>query len=86
VSILKHLRIVSNWKRESHILTLETTIPANTTAIVYIPTKDVRSVTESGKPADKSEAVKFLRMEGQAAVYEVGSRHYEFKTVNQEYK
>ena len=73
-------RIVSNWKREGEQLTMEVTIPVNTTATVYIPTKDNNSVTESGKPASQSKGVKFLRMEGKAAVYEIGSGHYVFNT------
>ncbi len=75
-------RIVSNWKRTGGQLTLDITIPVNTTALVYIPTKDIGSVTESGKSADKFQSVKFLRIEGKAAVYETGSGHYEFKTTN----
>ena len=33
-------RIVSNWQRSGNKLTLEVTIPANTTAIVHVPGKD----------------------------------------------
>ena len=62
-------------------LIMELTIPVNTTARIFIPTKDIGSITESGKPADKSPAVNFLRMEDKTAVYEIGSGHYEFKTV-----
>jgi alpha-L-rhamnosidase len=38
-------------------------------------------VTESGKPADKAEGVKFLRMENNAAVYAVGSGSYQFQSI-----
>ncbi len=85
-------RIVSNWKREEGNLKLETrnsknatgrltmdiTIPANTTATVYVPTQEASTVTEAGKPASKAEGVKFLRMESGSAVYEVGSGGYRF--------
>jgi alpha-L-rhamnosidase len=57
---------------------MEVTIPANTTATVYVPAKDAAGVTESGKPTGKVEGVKFLRMENDAAVYEVGSGCYQF--------
>jgi alpha-L-rhamnosidase len=73
-------RIGSNWKREHNTLTLEVTIPANTTATVYVPTKDAASVTESGKPAAQAEGIKFLRMENNAAVYAVGSGIYRFQS------
>ena len=75
-----HGRIISNWKREGDNLTMDVTIPANTTATVYVPAKDAAAVTESDKPAAKSGGVKFLRMEKRAAVYEVGSGNYRFES------
>ena len=51
-------------------------IPANTVATVYVPTKDAANVTEAGKPMANAEGVKFLRMEGGSAVYEAGSGAY----------
>jgi len=78
-------RIVSNWKIEgrnpklgTEKLTMDITIPLNTTATVYVPAKDVAAVTESGRHAAEAEGVKFLRMENGAAVYEVGSGCYQF--------
>jgi len=73
-------RIVSNWQRDGGKLTMEVTIPANTTATVFVPAKDAVGVTESGKYAEKAEGVKFLRMEASAAVYEVGSGTYRFQS------
>ena len=78
-----HGRIVSNWKREGNNLTMDVTIPANTTATVYIPAKDATGVTESGKPAAKAQGMKFLRMENNAAVYAVGSGTYRFQSILQ---
>jgi len=71
-------RIVSNWKREGDKLTMEVTIPANSTATVYVPAKDAAGVIESNKQAAKAHGVKFLRMENNAAVYAVGSGSYRF--------
>jgi alpha-L-rhamnosidase len=59
---------------------MEVTIPANTTAIVHVPAKDVVGVTESGKPAEIAEGVKFLRMDHGAAVYAVGPGTYRFQS------
>ena len=75
-----HGTIVSNWKLDAGKLTMEVTIPINTTAVVYVPSKDAAGVTESNKPAAKAEGVKFLRMENSAAVYEVGSGSYRFQS------
>ncbi|MCX6878127.1 MAG: hypothetical protein NTW21_30585 [Verrucomicrobia bacterium] len=60
-------RIASNWKRDAGKLTMEVTIPGNTTFVVYVPAKDAAGVTESGKPAANADGVKFLRMENGAA-------------------
>jgi hypothetical protein len=38
-----HGRIISEWKRDCGRLALDVTIPANTTATVYVPTTDLRS-------------------------------------------
>jgi len=75
-----HGRIVSNWKRDGDKLTMEVTIPINTTATVYVPANDAAGVTESNKPAAKAAGVKFLRMENRAAVYELGSGSYRFQS------
>jgi alpha-L-rhamnosidase len=77
-----HGRIVSKWSRRGNQLIMDFTIPANTTATVFVPAKDAASATESGKPAEKAEGVKFMRMENGAAVYEVGSGCYRFCSEN----
>ena len=77
-----HGKIISDWRIKGRTFTLNVTIPANTTATVYVPAKDPESVTESGKPAAGSEGVKYLRMEEDAAVYEVGSGNYVFVSEN----
>ena len=73
-------RIVSNWKRDGQKLTMEVTIPANTTATVYVPAHDAGSVSESGKPVANDASVKFLRMEYGAAVFAVGSGTYRLES------
>ena len=70
--------IVTAWKVEAGKLELDVTIPANTTAVVYVPTTDSGGVTESGKSVDKTRGVTFLKMENGAAVYGVGSVSYRF--------
>ena len=46
--------------------TLNVTIPANTTATVYVPAADSREVTESGMFANAAEGGNFLQMENGA--------------------
>jgi alpha-L-rhamnosidase len=57
---------------------MEVTIPANTTATIHVPTLDPAAVTESGQPVAAASGIKFLRMEGGAAVIAVGSGSYLF--------
>ena len=52
--------IASSWKLKDGELTLDVTIPANTTATVYVPAARRDAVQESGKPAAKAEGVKFF--------------------------
>jgi len=73
-------RIVSHWQRKGGTLTLDVTIPANTTATVFVPATDAAGVTESGKPATQAVGVKFLRIENNAAVYAVDSGTYWFQS------
>ncbi len=67
-----------NWKRAAGGLTMDVTIPPNTSATIHVPATAEAGVTESGKPAGKSAGVKFLRMENGAAVYAVESGAYHF--------
>jgi hypothetical protein len=71
-------KIVSDWTRAGKTFTLQVSIPANTTATVFVPTADAGGVQESGKPAAQSEGVRFLRNENQAAVFAVVSGDYTF--------
>ena len=76
-------KIISNWRKQAGKLVMDVTIPPNTTARVFIPTKDIGSITESGKSVEKSTTVKFLRMEDKTAICEISSGHYVFKTISQ---
>lgn len=73
-----HGRIISNWRKFDAQLVMEITIPANTTATVYIPAGDPATVRESGHPVAESPGVKFLRLENGASVYSVAAGSYCF--------
>jgi alpha-L-rhamnosidase len=72
--------LASAWKKEKGELTLDVTVPANTTATVWVPAKDAASVTESGKKAAEGKGVKFVRAEKGAAIFEVASGTYSFQS------
>lgn len=73
-----HGEIKSAWRKTSDSFSWSITVPCNTTATVYIPASDEKSVTESGKKATSSEGVKFMKMEGDYAVFQINSGNYEF--------
>ncbi len=73
-----HGRIASDWKRGAGKFTLRASIPANSTATLFIPASAPESVTESGRPVSGSPGVKFLRSEPGAVVYELDSGRYDF--------
>ena len=73
-------KIVSDWRLEDGTFRLDVTIPANTTATVYVPAESAGDITESGRPATKTEGVRFLRIKQGKAVFTVGSGDYEFES------
>lgn len=72
--------IETAWRRTGDVVELDVTIPANTTATVYVPAASAEGVTEGGKNAANVEGLKFLRMEDGAAVYAVGGGKYKFRS------
>ena len=73
-----HGRIAVEWKKAAGSFSLKLEIPAGTTATVYLPTTDIKTVTENGIRATKSPGVKFLRQENNRAVIAVASGSYQF--------
>jgi alpha-L-rhamnosidase len=77
-------RIASSWKRTGNKLALDVSVPANTTATVYVPALSglpatgVEGVTERGNAIADSQGVNFLRMEAGAVVLAVESGSYQF--------
>jgi alpha-L-rhamnosidase len=70
--------IATDWKIEDGTFKLDVAIPANTTATVYMPARDVDAVTESGNKISEAKGLKFLRMENGRAVFAADSGKYEF--------
>jgi alpha-L-rhamnosidase len=68
--------IRSEWRINEKTFDWRITIPANTTAAVYVPGN--AELSESGKPVRDAQGVKLLRNEGNEAVLEIGSGEYHF--------
>jgi hypothetical protein len=74
-------KIASEWSCTNGSFVLKVIVPANTTATVFVPTVDWRSVTESGKtPAANAPGVRFLKAQDGCAIFHVGSGSYKFRS------
>lgn len=69
-------KVSSHWKIDSTEFHLDVQIPANTTATVYIPAKDSKSLMDGGKPV--ANDIKVDGMEDGYIKLEVGSGSYNF--------
>ena len=74
--------IASEWKKQPGSFDLSVSIPANTTATVYLPATAASKITESGKLLNLSTGVKLLRIENGKAVIKIGSGVYHFTAAN----
>ena len=72
--------IETSWKRRGRRFECAVSIPAGTTATVYVITDNPSSVTESGVNANDSDGVTFVKYDGKYAVYNVVSGSYVFKS------
>ena len=72
--------IRSEWTLENNNFDWQITVPANTTATVYVPAKDVSHVTENGHPIEKVGGITFLRVENGSAVFNVKAGSYSFSS------
>jgi alpha-L-rhamnosidase len=70
-------RIDSSWKIADGKLIYHATVPANTTATLYLPAVSASNVLEGGKKPDPG-IVRFIRLERGKAVYELSSGDYSF--------
>ncbi len=67
--------VAVKWTKKNGSLQLNVTIPANSTATVYVP-------AASAKQVQCTPALKSVRFENGAAVYEIGSGDYEFQVAS----
>ncbi len=68
----------SSWKTENGTMVLHVIIPANTTATIYIPSKDAGLVWESGKLIAEIKDAKVSKSENGYVKVNIGSGDYKF--------
>ena len=72
--------IKSEWKHDEETFNLKITIPVNSTATVYLPSKELSKIKEGGADISGVKDVEFLRIENGNAVLMVGSGSYSFES------
>jgi alpha-L-rhamnosidase len=73
-------KVSSHWKLDNGNLLLDTEIPANTTATIYIPANSGSTILESGKPISSEPDIKLADPVAGYVVVNVGSGVYHFST------
>lgn len=71
--------IESNWTKDAAGLAWEISIPANTTAELYFPCRDVSTITEGGISLTKNKDVQIREVDAEGSKLTVGSGTYNFK-------
>jgi alpha-L-rhamnosidase len=74
-----HGTILSEWSRKDGKLQLHIKVPTNTTATLTLPTTDVKSVREGGKPVAQAEGVVLKEALDGKAAFELSSGEYKFE-------
>jgi alpha-L-rhamnosidase len=78
-------QIKSAWTMNENGLSYQAIVPANTTATLYLPLfNNSDEVYESGKPAEESEGVTYLRTENGKAIFVLQSGSYNFTLIKGE--
>jgi alpha-L-rhamnosidase len=73
-----HGRVISEWSRGPGGFKLRVRVPVGTLATVFLPAEAGARLAEGGKPLDRVDGVRLLRMDRGEAVLAVGSGDYEF--------
>lgn len=74
--------ISTEWKKEGNSFHLKATIPANTTAFVYLPASSSLKITEGNNLLKNVKGIKFLGFEKGKAKLKIGSGSYSFVVNN----
>ncbi len=70
--------IESAWEHADGRFTLRVRIPANTRAMIHVPTDDAHNVREGGDPAMDAEGLTYKGSNGGYAIYAARSGEYQF--------
>ncbi|MFJ4408491.1 family 78 glycoside hydrolase catalytic domain [Streptomyces sp. NPDC088910] len=68
--------IGSSWKKTDQGMSLDITVPVNTTSRVSVPARNIEAVTEGGTPITKAEGVSDVSVADGVVTFTVGSGTY----------
>lgn len=71
--------IRSEWQILNGKLKLMVSVPPNTTATLYLPTKDPKSIKEGNVPIARANGIKHLRDIKELSILEIQPGHYNFE-------
>lgn len=74
-------RIECKWRKTDGVYTLQVTIPANTEAVVCLPTGDISKITEYGKPIAQEKEITLIEATDDQTRWAVGSGTYLFRVM-----
>lgn len=70
--------VKSEWSKNGQNYNLKVQVPFGSEATVYVLASNANSVKEGNQPVGQAKNLKFLKMENNYAVFEVGSGAYDF--------
>lgn len=71
-------KVSGEWKKKDGAFSLNVTVPANTTAIVYLPASAQNEISVNDLPLNQLNGAKFIGYKDRKAVVKVGSGSYQF--------
>ena len=72
-------RIESGWRIEKEAVIYQCTVPANTTATLYLPANSIKNIFEGNKSLKKRKGIEYIGMENGKVVLRLLSGKYSFE-------
>jgi len=74
-----HGEIGVSWQKDEDNFNLKISIPTNTSATLYLPTKHKDNIRESNTPINEIETIEFIKVENNNTIIKIKSGIYHFK-------
>ncbi|MDP4204110.1 MAG: alpha-L-rhamnosidase C-terminal domain-containing protein, partial [Bacteroidota bacterium] len=76
-------RIESSWRQENGKTVYRITVPANTSATLFLKAPDVNRISESGTAVKSAKGIRFLKSDNGKSLFELSAGNYSFEVQNQ---